>query len=48
MPNLDLLVAAPIGALLIFACRIVDVSCDTLRVLFALRGKRSIAGGRCR
>ncbi len=44
MPNLDLLFAAPIGALLIFACRIVDVSCDTLRVLFAIRGKRGIAG----
>jgi uncharacterized protein YebE (UPF0316 family) len=44
MPNLDLLFAAPIGALLIFLCRIVDVSCDTLRVLFAIRGKRGIAG----
>jgi uncharacterized protein YebE (UPF0316 family) len=44
MSNVDLLFAAPIGALLIFLCRIVDVSCDTLRVLFAIRGKRGIAG----
>ncbi len=35
--------ASPAGALLIFALRIVDVSCDTLRVLFAMRGKRGIA-----
>ena len=44
MPNLDLLFAAPVGALLIFACRIVDVSCDTMRVLLAIRGKRGVAG----
>jgi uncharacterized protein YebE (UPF0316 family) len=44
MPNLDPLFAAPVGALLIFLCRIVDVSCDTLRVLFAIRGKRGVAG----
>lgn len=44
MPNLELLFAAPIGALLICLCRIVDVSCDTMRVLFAIRGKRGIAG----
>ena len=43
MSNVDLLFAAPVGALLIFGCRIVDVSCDTLRVLFAIRGKRGIA-----
>jgi uncharacterized protein YebE (UPF0316 family) len=43
MSNVDLLFAAPIGALLIFGCRIVDVSCDTLRVLFAIRGKRGVA-----
>ncbi|HEX6060266.1 MAG TPA: DUF2179 domain-containing protein [Gemmatimonadaceae bacterium] len=35
--------ASPVGALLIFVLRIVDVSCDTLRVLFAMRGKRVIA-----
>ena len=44
MPNVDLLFASPLGALLIFGCRIVDVSCDTLRVLFAIRGKRGVAG----
>ena len=38
------LFAGPAGALLIFALRIVDVSCDTMRVLFAVRGKRLIAG----
>ena len=36
--------APPWGALLIFALRIVDVSCDTMRVLFAIRGRRGIAG----
>ncbi len=40
----DQLFASPYGALLIFALRIVDVSCDTMRVLFAIRGKRGIAG----
>ncbi|MBX9928047.1 MAG: DUF2179 domain-containing protein [Gemmatimonadaceae bacterium] len=40
---MDALFASPWGALLIFAARIVDVSCDTLRVLFAVRGKRGIA-----
>ncbi|CAA9343143.1 MAG: hypothetical protein AVDCRST_MAG11-3073, partial [uncultured Gemmatimonadaceae bacterium] len=44
MSDLDLLFAAPIGALLIFACRIVDVSCDTIRMLLAIRGRRGIAG----
>lgn len=44
MSELDALFAAPIGALLIFGLRIVDVSCDTMRVLFAIRGKRGIAG----
>ena len=44
MPNVDLLFASTLGAFLIFALRIVDVSCDTLRVLFAIRGKRAIAG----
>lgn len=36
--------AGPTGAFLIFMLRIVDVSCDTMRVLFAVRGKRLIAG----
>lgn len=36
--------ATPLGALLIFCLRIVDVSCDTMRVLFAVRGKRVVAG----
>jgi uncharacterized protein YebE (UPF0316 family) len=36
--------ASPWGALLIFGLRIVDVSLDTMRVLFAIRGKRGIAG----
>ncbi len=39
----DALFAAPIGALAIFCLRIVDVSCDTMRVIFAIRGKRGIA-----
>ena len=42
--NVDQLFASPWGALLIFALRIVDVSCDTMRVLFAIRGRRAIAG----
>ncbi|CAA9347111.1 MAG: hypothetical protein AVDCRST_MAG11-3290 [uncultured Gemmatimonadaceae bacterium] len=42
--TVDQLFASPWGALLIFALRIVDVSCDTMRVLFAIRGKRGIAG----
>ena len=41
--SLDVLFASPYGALLIFCLRIVDVSCDTMRVLFAVRGKRGIA-----
>jgi uncharacterized protein YebE (UPF0316 family) len=42
--NLDALFASPWGALLILCLRVVDVSCDTLRVLFTIRGRRSIAG----
>ena len=34
--------ASPVGALLIFVLRIVDVSLDTMRVLFTVRGKRGI------
>lgn len=41
--TVDALFASPIGALAIFALRIVDVSCDTMRVIFAIRGKRGIA-----
>jgi uncharacterized protein YebE (UPF0316 family) len=41
--NADALFASPWGALLIFGLRIVDVSCDTMRVIFAIRGKRGIA-----
>ncbi len=44
-PEAAALFAAPIGALLIFCLRIVDVSCDTMRVLFAIRGRRLVAGG---
>jgi uncharacterized protein YebE (UPF0316 family) len=36
--------ASPWGALLIFSLRSVDVSLDTMRVNFAIRGKREIAG----
>ena len=43
-PDTLSLFAGPLGALLIFMLRIVDVSCDTMRVLFAVRGKRLIAG----
>src|SRR5438045_6063853 len=41
--NIDAMFASPWGALLIFCLRIVDVSCDTMRVIFAIRGKRGIA-----
>jgi uncharacterized protein YebE (UPF0316 family) len=41
--NVDALFASPWGALVIFFLRIVDVSCDTMRVIFAIRGKRAIA-----
>jgi len=43
-PAIDALFASPWGALIIFSLRIVDVSCDTMRVLFAVRGKRGVAG----
>jgi uncharacterized protein YebE (UPF0316 family) len=39
----DAVFASPWGALVIFGLRIVDVSCDTMRVIFAIRGKRPIA-----
>jgi len=41
--NADAIFASPWGALVIFGLRIVDVSCDTMRVIFAIRGKRGIA-----
>ena len=43
-PAIEALFASPWGALLIFGLRIIDVSCDTMRVLFAVRGKRGVAG----
>lgn len=44
--TLDAIVASPVwGPLFIFAARIVDVSLDTMRVLFAIRGRRGVAGG---
>jgi len=43
MMNVDALFASPWGALVIFFLRIIDVSCDTMRVIFAIRGKRVIA-----
>lgn len=43
--TVDALFASPWGALVIFLLRIVDVSCDTMRVIFAIRGKRAIAAG---
>lgn len=42
--SLDAIFASPWGALVIFCLRIVDVSFDTMRVIFAIRGKRGIAG----
>jgi len=39
----DAIFASPWGALVIFCLRIVDVSFDTMRVIFAIRGKRVIA-----
>ncbi len=41
--TIDAIFASPWGALLIFGLRIVDVSCDTMRVIFAIRGKRLFA-----
>ena len=40
---MDALFASPWGALAIFGLRIIDVSCDTMRVIFTIRGKRGIA-----
>src|SRR5262245_27637534 len=41
--GLDALFAAWYGAILVFFVRAVDVSCDTMRVIFAIRGKRGVA-----
>lgn len=41
--NVDILFASPWGALLIFLLRIVDVSLDTMRMIFAIRGRRGFA-----
>jgi uncharacterized protein YebE (UPF0316 family) len=44
METMDALFASPfLGPLAIFCMRIVDVSCDTMRVIFAIRGKRGVA-----
>src|SRR5688500_10769617 len=44
MAEFEALLALPIGAAIIFCLRVVDVSCDTMRVLFTVRGKRGVAG----
>jgi uncharacterized protein YebE (UPF0316 family) len=44
VPDFGSLIASPWGALVIFALRIVDVSLDTMRVIFMIRGKRGISG----
>ena len=41
--DIDALFASPWGALAIFTLRIVDVSLDVMRVIFAIRGKRGVA-----
>ena len=43
MPDLNLLFASQWGALMIFGLRIVDVSLETMRVIFTIRGRRDIA-----
>lgn len=43
MPSLDLLFAAPLGALLIFMLRVTDVSMAMMRMLLAVRGHRTVA-----
>ena len=34
-----------LSGLLVFALRVVDMSLDTLRMLFVMRGKKALAGG---
>ena len=41
--DIDALFASPWGALAIFGLRIIDVSLDVMRVIFAIRGKRGVA-----
>jgi uncharacterized protein YebE (UPF0316 family) len=41
--DLDLLFSAPIGALLIFGLRVVDVSMAVMRTIIAVRGRRGMA-----
>lgn len=41
--TIDALFASAWGAALIFTLRIFDVSLDTMRVIFAIRGKRAVA-----
>jgi uncharacterized protein YebE (UPF0316 family) len=41
--DIDALFASPWGALAIFGLRIIDVSLDVMRVIFAIRGKRAVA-----
>ena len=44
METMDALFASPwLGPFAIFCMRIVDVSCDTMRVIFAIRGRRGVA-----
>jgi len=43
-PEVVSIFGTPVGAILVFCLRIVDVSLDTMRVLFAIRGKRAVAG----
>jgi uncharacterized protein YebE (UPF0316 family) len=40
MPNIDILFAGPLGPLVIFLLRIVDVSLSTVRILLAVRGRK--------
>ena len=42
-PEAASLFALPYGPIIIFCLRIVDVSLDTMRVLFAVRGRRGVA-----
>ena len=42
---MDEVLAAPVGAVLIFFLRIADVSLATLRLLFAVRGRKWLASG---
>jgi uncharacterized protein YebE (UPF0316 family) len=41
--NFDFSITALLGALLIFVLRVTDMSFDTLRVLFVMRGRKAVA-----